>query len=319
MAYSHRWIVYVGIALGFAGSGRPAAMAEELPAPKPKAAAKEDQAKEERHKFVRIVRNAKKEPLKLQTAVVTFKKPGKDEGVSVDLIGAVHIGDKSYYEALNEAFGKYDVVLYELVAPAGTRVPKGHKAKNNHIAGAMQNGMKDVLGLDHQLEEIDYTAENMVHADMSPDEFNKSMSDRGESFLGMMFRFIGQNMVHQTQAKKGSKNAEAEMLMALFSKDRDLALKRVLAEQFEDLEQSMAAFNGKDGSTIITERNKVALDKLAAELQASKKHIAIFYGAGHMPDFEERLAANFGMQRTEEKWFDAWDLTAGKQPQEAEK
>ena len=164
--------------------------AEELPAPKPKIAAADAQAPEP-HRFVRLIRNSDKEPTGMQTAVVKFKKPGEEDGVSVDLIGAVHIGDKSYYDALNEIFAKYDVVLYELVAPTGTRVPKGQKANNKHVAGAMQNGMKDMLNLEHQLELIDYTPENMVHADMSPDEFNKSMADRGESFLGMMFKFIG--------------------------------------------------------------------------------------------------------------------------------
>ena len=47
--------------------------------------------------------------------------------VVVDLIGAVHVGEKAYYEALNKQFEDYDAVLYELVAPEGTRVPKGAK------------------------------------------------------------------------------------------------------------------------------------------------------------------------------------------------
>jgi hypothetical protein len=91
-----------------------------------------------------------------------------------------------------------------------------------------------------------------------------------------------------------------------------MALKRVMAEQFEELEVSMAAFNGKDGSTIITERNNVALNKLRDELQAGKKRIAIFYGAGHMPHMEERLIADFGFKRTGERWLTAWDLAEPK-------
>ena len=39
--------------------------------------------------------------------------------VTIDLIGAVHIGEKAYYDKLNKEFEQYDVLLYELVAPEG--------------------------------------------------------------------------------------------------------------------------------------------------------------------------------------------------------
>ena len=93
----------------------------------------------------------------MQTAVVRYVPQDAAHGeLSVDLIGAVHVGEKSYYEALNKLFEDYDVVLYELVAPPGTRIPKGGKTSNHPVA-MLQNGMKDVLGLEHQLEYIDYT------------------------------------------------------------------------------------------------------------------------------------------------------------------
>lgn len=282
-----------------------ASWAEELPPNVPA----EGKAKKPASKFIRLERNNDDELAAMQTAIASFAKPGEKDGVQVDLIGAVHVGEKTYYEALNDAFTKYDVVLYEMVAPAGTRVPKGHKASNTHMAGAVQNGMKGVLELEHQLEIIDYTQENMVHADMSPDDFSKSMEDRGESFMGMMFRFMGQGIAQQSRLQTKGKGFDTDLFAALFDPNRAIALKRVMAEQFEDLETSMSAFSGKDGSTIITERNKTALKKLDEELQAGKKHIAIFYGAGHMPDMEERLVAEFGLQRTGERWLTAWSLS----------
>jgi hypothetical protein len=237
-------------------------------------------------------------------------KPGDANATTVDLIGAVHVGEKAYYDALNTAFEKYDVVLYELVAPEGTRIPKGQKTSNRHLPGVVQNGMKGVLDLEHQLEMIDYTQKNMVHADMSPEQFSKSMTDRGESFLGMMFKMMGQGMAQQAQAQSQGKGSfEGNVLTALFSDNRALAMKRVLAEQFEDLEASMGALTGKDGSTIITERNKVALQKLDEAIKAGKKKIAIFYGAGHLPDIETRLITDLGLERRGEKWLTAWNLT----------
>src|SRR6188472_1942551 len=78
----------------------------------------------EEPKFIRLKRDANDRPAAMQTAVVTYTSKTRP-GVSIDLIGAVHIADRSYYDELNKQFEGYDVVLYELVAPEGTRVPKG--------------------------------------------------------------------------------------------------------------------------------------------------------------------------------------------------
>jgi hypothetical protein len=72
----------------------------------------------------------------------------------------------------------------------------------------------------------------------------------------------------------------------------------------------MQALEGPEGSTIITERNKVALKKLAEQIASGKKKIAIFYGAGHLGDMEKRLLSNeFELKRSGEDWLDAWNLS----------
>jgi hypothetical protein len=259
-------------------------------------------------KFLRLERDAEEHPLSLQTAVVHYvPADGDSKGPTVDLIGAVHIGEKSYYEALNKQFEQYDVVLYELVAPPGTRIEKGTKPSNHPIA-VLQGGMKDMLELEHQLEYIDYTKDNLVHADMSPDEFSKSMADRGESMWTMMFRMMGEGMARQAKAQADGKSFDADVLFALFDKRRAVALKRVLAEQFEDMGGMTAALDGPQGSTIITERNKVALQQLAKQIGAGKKRIGVFYGAGHLPDMEKRLIADFKLKRGDQQWLTAWHL-----------
>ena len=43
----------------------------------------------------------------------------------VDAIGAIHIADKKYYQALNRQFRKYDALCYELVGAKGSRPVKG--------------------------------------------------------------------------------------------------------------------------------------------------------------------------------------------------
>lgn len=257
-------------------------------------------------KYIRLVRDDDDRPIEMQTAVVRFAADDDVRaGLTVDLIAAVHIGEKSYYERLNRQFEKYDALLYELVAPEGTRVPKGG-AKSSHPVGKLQTMMKDLLDLDFQLDYVDYHQKNFVHADMSPERFAKSMNDRGESIWALVFRMLGQSIAQES--KHADRSFDADLLLALFDKNRALALKRVLAEQFEDLEGAMSAFNGPDGSTLITERNKRALEVLDKEIKSGKKRLAIFYGAGHMPDMARRLIDDFHLKPRQEQWITAWDL-----------
>jgi len=268
----------------------------------------------EESKFIRLRRDSQDRPSAMETAVVTYTSQ-KRPGISIDLIGAVHIADRSYYDDLNKLFEKYDVVLYELVAPEGTRIPKGgRKEKSTHPIGVMQDGMSSILELSHQLACVDYTKPNLVHADMSPDEFSKTMEDRGESFFQMFMRLMGTGIAQSAAGASGMN--DTDLLMALFSKDRALKLKTLMAQQFQSLEGSMAALDGPGGSTIITERNKRCFDVLDKQLAAGKKRIAVFYGAGHLADMQKRLATDYGFQRTSETWLAAWNL---KPPKDLEK
>ena len=47
----------------------------------------------------------------------------------------------------------------------------------------IQRMMKDMLGLDFQLDDIDYHADNFVHADLDAETFAKEEADHGESLL----------------------------------------------------------------------------------------------------------------------------------------
>lgn len=53
---------------------------------------------------------------------------------SVTLVGVTHIGDAGYYEALAEALGEHDLVLYESVAPAGAKGASGEDAASRIAA-----------------------------------------------------------------------------------------------------------------------------------------------------------------------------------------
>ncbi|MCE9529506.1 MAG: hypothetical protein K8R36_25940 [Planctomycetales bacterium] len=297
---------------GFLGSAyceEPAKVSAKSAATKPTTKGEKSTAKDRNaDRFMRVRRNVKGTPLAMETVVSTYE-PANDSkpGVKVDLIGAVHVGEKHYYDELNQLFDGYDVVLYELVAPQGTVVTKQARTKGSsaHPVGLLQDGMKSMLGLEHQLDCIDYTKKNFVHADMSPEEFNKSMTERGESFMQMFLKMMGQGMAQQ---QNGEGSGDAALLMALFSRDRNLKLKIAMAEQLGNAGGQLDVLSGPEGSTIITQRNKKCFEVLSKELEAGKKKIGVFYGAGHFADMEDRLIKDFGLKRCAEKWLVAWNL-----------
>jgi len=271
----------------------------------PANAAEEPAADADEQRFIRLRRDDDGEPIALETSITRYSKPAAGvEGPTVDLIGAVHIADKSYFEQLNRAFADYDVVLYELVAPKDAVPQPGQRSV--HPVSALQVGMKNMLELEFQLDHIDYTAENMRHADFTPDEFARSMKDRGESPLKLLFRMLGQSIAQQ--AESTSRTTDAQMLAALFSRDRAHKLKCIMAEQFQDMKTTAALFEGPDGSTILTERNKRAMTELKDAIRTGSKRIAIFYGAAHLPDMQTRLREEHGFELQSERWLAAWAL-----------
>jgi hypothetical protein len=257
-------------------------------------------------RYIRVLHNASGVPTALETAIVhCVPKDTTKTSPTVDLIGAVHIADSAYYEQLNREFQNYDAVLYELVASEKARTPRRSDPPGTSPLSMIQNGMKDVLALEFQLKGIDYTRKNMVHADMSPKEFAQSMESRGETVWTMIGRMFGYAMSQQAEA--GDTN-NFDLLAALFAKNRPLALKRVLADQFDRSQDSMAALEGPEGSTLISGRNQVALNVLRKQIADGKKKIAIFYGAGHLADLQKRLATQFDMVPAETRWLVAWNL-----------
>ena len=288
-------------------------------------------------KFIRMTMNPERPriPQSLDTSIIRFvptdEKLAK-AGVTVDLIGAIHIGDQAYFQKLDKSFKQYDALLYEMVAekdetggapqrwedrdqpgtgtaqaPRKTSVSEEKSFEAGMtVIGGMQLGAKDMLGLAFQLDGINYNAPNMVHADMSPEEFAQKMKDRGESFFTMFMQLFMQGLAQQRANKQGGAS-DVALLFAFFSSDRELALKRVLAKQFAEVD-ILDMLGGEKGSTIITERNLIALDVLSEQLAKGKKRIGIFYGAGHLGDMSRRLVSDFGMKFTGEKWVEAWNL-----------
>jgi len=263
--------------------------------------------------FIRLQRDEKNQPVALETAIVRYGPVGGQGDLTVDLVGAVHIGDKEYYKKLNKQFQEYDVVLYELVAQPGTVIPKGGRKKDDPLSLIMQV-VKMALDLELQTERIDYTKKNFVHADLSPEQMAEAIQKRGDDGLTLILGFtadlLRQENLRELQAKEKPKvkapgSDDVDVFSMLLDPDGPVKLKRMLAEQLQNLEGGLGPTLN---NILIADRNEAALKVFQKELAKGKKKIAIFYGAGHMPDFEKRLRLDFGLERKNVQWLEAWDL-----------
>ena len=205
-------------------------------------------AKKSDELYIRVKTTDQDKPGALQTAIVRYKgKSGtKYAGKIVDLVGVVHIGQSEYYADLNKRLAKYDSVLYELVAPDGTRIRPEDLEKRRSVLASMQTGMKDMLNLEYQLELVDYMAENFRHADMSPDEFVEDLERRGDSIWKMVARMMGAGL-----ASQASTGGDAGMLFAMFSNDRSKKMKQAMARQLVDIELVTAGMDDANGDNTL--------------------------------------------------------------------
>lgn len=242
---------------------------------------------------------------RLETAIRTFTLPS---GQRVDLIGAVHIADDSYYQRLNQRFREYDAVLFELVGdPRG--LTQARLQSGGSGISSVQQSVATYLDLTFQLGAIDYSAKNMVHADTSLEEFAQMQKDRGENMLTLFVRAMN--------AQMGSGASQAAMreldtfglIRILMSPDSAAEFKKALAKVFDQTEAMTASMEGKDGSVVLSGRNAVANAKLLEVLaNRQQRHVAVFYGGAHMPGMEATLANEMKAKISGEEWLAAWTM-----------
>jgi hypothetical protein len=267
-------------------------------------------------RYIRLLRDEEKEPVSLQTATVRFAPAAGKGGVTVDLVAVVHIGEREYYKKLNKQLEAYDAVLFELVAPPNTVLPKGGKRDPNNPLALVQAAMKAVLGLESQTERIDYTRKNFIHADLSFEQMAEAIRKRGDTGLTLTLSIAAdllrqQNLqeMKKRDAKPGAKaEPEIDLLSALLDPDGAVKLRRVMAEQLAGTASGDSGLGPTINQILVSDRNAAAIGALKKELAKGTKKIAIFYGAAHMPDFERHLRDEFDLRPQSTQWLDAWNL-----------
>lgn len=261
-------------------------------------------AGDSRTAFSRIAKNDSGEPEALQLAIVTYVPADNVRNVHVDLISAVHVGERAYYAQLNELFRGYDALLYELIAAPGTVIMPDDRPTG--MVSGLQRGMTAMLDLAFQLEEIDYTQPNFVHADLSPKEMSRSMAERNESLYVYFWRLVYASLREYSRDPFGMRNMSA-LADSVSSSRRSHPLKVVMASEFADLDRLQDMLGKDSESAVIGARNERAIEVFEREVAAGARRVGIFYGVAHMRDLENRLL-DIGYVPVETRWVDAWAL-----------
>ncbi|MEM9478484.1 MAG: hypothetical protein AAGA58_02355 [Verrucomicrobiota bacterium] len=238
---------------------------------------------------------------KLETVIASYRN---DAGVEVDLIGVVHIGDTEYYEALNEKFKNYDVLLYEMV---GGKDDGGAAEQKKSALRFFQILYQEMMDLDFQMNAIDYDAPNFVHADMDWAMFSKRMAKKDENVFGLMSKAFEHQEKMRAEGKGDGFFDMQKMVEAIYRGASAEEIKLEVAKQFANMDLIMEGMEeGDGGSVLIGERNRVALEVLEKELKKGKKKLGLFYGAGHLPGMDEQLREEMGFEHIGEEWMPAW-------------
>ena len=278
---------------------------------------------------IRLTRRDDGTPTGLETSVIRYSgqyqgADGETRDVYVDLVGAIHIAEKSYYDRINELFKEYETVVFELVSDSddvAALIEESKKKKNekrnlnplNFISYFQEDSAK-FLKLTHQMDGIDYLADNLRRGDCGAMEFVLMLVKNGD-VANFFVETFAQIFLDSTPG-----STEGSAVVLLCSKDLRLAARRLFAVELadsslSDFDKELRAIEENDAekkpreSAMIHLRNKKAIAVVREELDAGRERVALFFGAAHLPDLGDRLENEFGLKRQPEvRWFRAWNL-----------
>lgn len=269
--------------------------------------------------WLRLDRNERGVPQRLATSIVRIEgefrsTDGATRPVSVDLIGAIHLGEKAYYDRLNAEFQEYETVVFELVADEGFDVKDLEAAKEAKNSGEaspldaisfLQQSLSDALGLVYQTDGIDYSAPNLKRGDADAGDFLAQLTSGGD-----IPRFFADSSLQSLLSSDGGR-FEGWALAYFLAKDKRLTLRRLFADELArtELAPSSNDAQAERETALIHYRNKIAIEVAKRELEAGKTKIAVFYGAAHLDDLARRVEQTLeNPRRLEPRWIAAWSM-----------
>jgi len=196
----------------------------------------------------------------------------------------------------------------DLVAPDHPRTAAAIEAMaGGDEGGSIQAELAAALGLAFQLEAIRYDRPSYRCVDMDLDQLGRALEARG-----LAIDDLGAALGDQSLTGRRA----TVMLRMIRVMDRLLGgavadtMKVVMVEMLGDaqlVDRSLDQVAPGLGAVLIDERNQVVIDALIDVVEDADpdETIAIFYGAGHMADFIERLEDQLGYVPVAQQWLEA--------------
>jgi hypothetical protein len=271
--------------------------------------------------YVRVL-NLNSNKVELQIAVRRFvPTDGGLRGPVVWLTGVSHIGETNYFEALQRHLDAQSLVLFEGVGEHGpgeevTPAERAAQAQEKGNESSLQSTMASSLGLEFQLEAIDYTSLRFRNSDLTIGQLRELMgreektnapggagaAQTFESLLGMMQGGTWLDTLMQFGMRVLGSDARLRALSKL-----------ALIEMFGQMQGDPAQLRGLPPdlkqllAVLIQQRNQKVLSDLKGELgkNPGPASVALFYGTGHMPDLERGLRGQLKYRPAGEEWYTA--------------
>ena len=259
----------------------------------------------------------------LEVALRAFK-PARGRGPTLWLVGVTHLGTTDYYGRLQRFLNAQDLVLFEGVGATNKSFALQREAGFN-----LQAALAKALGLEFQLHAIDYTPRHFQNSDLSVAELARIFANSSpgtqdtpspQGASGSEPRSGergGAEFDHLLAAMQGTGflGAMARVTVALLEASPRLqaAMQVVLIEVLSGLPNDLPQMPGLPPGfqnllrVLIEERNEKVIEDVrrAREAKDPRRSIAIFYGAGHMTDLEERLRSTLEYRPAVERWMTA--------------
>ncbi len=249
----------------------------------------------------------------LEVALRSFV-PRHGRGPVVWLVGVTHLGTTNYFAGLQRFLDAQSLVLFEGVGATN----KQFKMRGDH-GFSVQDEMARVLGLEFQLNAIDYSRDHFRNADLSLPQLARIFEQTTNAPTGAGGAASGQaefNELVQVMEGSGLFGGLARLSLSLVGASPRLqaATKVALIETLGALPEDLSRVPGMTPglkhllAVLIEERNRTVVARLRSALRARPRpaSVAVFYGAGHMTDLERRLRAALHYRPAEERWLTAF-------------
>ena len=254
--------------------------------------------------------------------VVRDLLPRRRSDPVVRLVGVTHLGSAEYYQRLQSLLDREPLVLFEGV---GARDKKFMSTRESSYS--LQPALAKALGLKFQLSAIDYSHDRFVNSELSVQQLaaiarrqGPAGGQQGDGGPGEDLG-VGDLMAVMDGSSWACLLVRFGVAFIETSPKLRATVRLVLIETLGAVESDPSQAKGLPPEmrrlmeVLIQERNAAVvadlrrlIDRGRASARARVPSVAVFYGAGHLPDLERRIQRELGYRPGREEWLTAFDV-----------